>query len=164
MSIFASQTKATLAIPFDAPNTISIRKLTGREVEQAQEAHALGMSTGGRSRLWGAKLRGILEGAVTDKVTVQDAIADPLLGFDRFVVIRCGLLSWTYPESVKPVPAREAVAAKDGHPAIAAVEARDAIADLDDESAEFIAREILRLTKPALFQTQVQSEESAKND
>ena len=134
MGIFASQTQVTLPVPFDEGQTVSIRKLTGREVELAQAAHAAGVATG-RSRLWAQRFRQMLQDKQAPDAEVQAAINDPLTGYDRFEVVKAGLVAWSY---------RPIITNKDT--------LRDqAIDDLDDEAVEWIAREILRLTKPALF-------------
>ena len=143
MSIFASQTSATVALPMDPPNTVTVRKLTGREVEAAQEAHR-GSIASGSARSWAATFRRMLEKGASDP-DVLKAVADPLLGYDRFVVVRDGLLSWAYPQPIKSLTTP------------------DALEDLDDEAVDFIATEILRLTKPALFLTPEASEQARKN-
>jgi hypothetical protein len=138
MSIFASQTKSDpLPIPFDPPHWIVVRKLTGTEVEAAQAADAFGMASGG-ARTWATRLKRM---AATGDPRALAALSDPLVGYDRLSMIRSGLLAWSYPQSVTPIAADEA----------RKVEASDAVADLDDEATDFIAREILRLTKPGLF-------------
>lgn len=152
MSIFASQTQITIPVPFDAPHTVTIRKLTGREVEQAQADDAFGLAAGG-PRTWAARLQRMK--ATGDVKAMEQALGDPLVGYDRFSVIRAGLVAWSYPQPVKP-----ATPASNGKATPVAV---DAIADLDDEAADFIALEILKLTKPALFLTPAQQETAAKN-
>lgn len=137
MSIFASQTQVTVAIPFDVPHTVTIRKLTGREYETVCEAHRGGFASGS-PRLWPTILRRALDKGASDP-DVLKAIADPLTGHDRFALVRAGLLAWSYPQAIAIVPATATA------PAI------DAVADLDDEAVDFIATEVLRLTKPALF-------------
>lgn len=139
MSIFASQTQQTLPIPFDLPHTITIRKLTGLEVEQAQRADAIAIASGG-VRLWAARMKRIGEEGAK-------ALADPLVGFDRITIIRSGLLAWSYPQAVK-----------------SALSTGDAIEDLDDEAADFIATAILRLTKPALFLTSEEGVAAAQGE
>ncbi len=138
MSMFASKTQATVALPFDPPHTITIRKLTGREYEETQEVHRAGVAAG-RTRSWNIAVRRMLEHGVED-AKVKAAVADPLTGFDRSAIAKGGLVSWTCPEGI------------------------EAVADLDDEALEFVATEILRLTKPALFVTTVeQAEADQKN-
>jgi len=150
-SPFASKYTDTIPLPLDAPHTITIRKLTGKEVAEAQEAHASGLNSG-QARFWSLRFRRILESGQPD-ADVLKALADPLTGFERFTMIRAGLLAWTYPESITPVPANAAAKT----PAI------DAVADLDDEAVDFIATEILRLTKPGLFLTLEAAEVERKN-
>jgi len=161
MSIFASQTQDTIPLPLDPGQTITIRKLTGREIEQAQVAHASGLAIGA-AWSWAERFRRTLEHGADD-ARVQALLADPLNGFDRQTLIRCGLIAWSYPQSIKPVPAQPEVPAKDGKPAIAASPAQDAIGDLDDEAMDFIARSILKLTKPWLFETVAEQEHAQKN-
>lgn len=138
MSIFASQTQDTRPVPFDAGQTVVIRKLTGREYEQAQQLAASELVTQTRVRGFAQKLRRVMDGSATD-ADAAAALRDPLVGFDRLAIIRAGLVSWSY-----PLP--------DGH-------TRDQqIDDLDDDAAEWLAREILQLTKPELF-----AEDARKN-
>lgn len=145
MSIFASQTQSEpIPIPFDAPHWIVVRKLTGRECDEARAAHATGLAAGG-SRLWATKFRRILEGSLADKADVEQAIADPLTGYDRFALVRAGLVSWSYEHAIK-----------DGKPW--------RLDDLDDEAVDFIATEVLRLTKPALFYTAREDVERAQKE
>lgn len=160
MSIFSSQTKKTLPIQTDPSHTITIRKLTGKEVEKAQADDAIGLAAGS-TRSWAARMKAVAKAG--DDAKALAALMDPLVGYDRFSIIRSGLLAWSYPESLKPIAARAAVEAKDGQPAQPAVEAYDAITDLDDEAADFIATQILRLTKPGLFATADEREADQKN-
>lgn len=151
-SPFVSLSKSDpIPLPFDPPNTIVVRKLTGREVEQVQMAHARGVAIG-RSRLWSENFKRILTDGMAKAGDLAAALADPLTGFDRFAVVSAGLVAWSYPQPTKPVPAT------------ADAPAYDPIDDLDDEAVEFIAREVMRLTRPALFLTVEQQETERKND
>jgi hypothetical protein len=144
-------------LPFDEGQWVQVRKLTGREIEAAADAHRSGL-TSGSARAWPAIFRRAIEKGASDPVVLK-ALADPLTGYDRFALVRSGLVAWSYPQSVTPI------AAKAGKPGAAAVEASDAIEDLDDEAVDFIATEILRLTKPALFlATEEGAEAAQKND
>lgn len=135
MSIFASQTTITIPIPFDVPHTVTIRKLTGREVEQAQAADAL-LVAKGAARTWAARFQRMV---TTGDPKAMESLHDPLVGFDRTSIIKAGLLSWSYKEDPKT-----------------------AITDLDDEATEFLAQQILKLTKPALFVTGEAVEDAQK--
>lgn len=151
--MFASLTQAIVAIPWDPPHTVTVRKLTGRELEAAQAAHRDSLATG-NSRSWAALFRRGLQKGASDP-DVLTAIADPLTGYDRYVIVRAGLLAWSYPQAIKPVTVKG-----EGKPDAIV----DAIDDLDDEGVDCIAREILRLTKPALFLTVEEAEAEKKTD
>jgi hypothetical protein len=154
VSVFASHKQDTVPVPFDQPHTVTVRKLTGRELELAQESHAQGVALG-RSRVWASTFRLTLEKGFAASADAIKALNDPLTGYDRYSLVASGLLAWTYPQSVARPADLDAEATK------AALRARQqAIDDLDDEGVEFIAREVLRLTKPSLFQ----NEEEAKAD
>lgn len=149
-SPFASQSVSDpIPLPFDEGQWITVRKLTGRECDRAADAHR-GQVASGSPRAWPATFKRALEKGATDP-QVLAALADPLTGYDRYVIVRSGLVAWSYPQSVKPVPGTAAIAAKDGQAAQPAVEGSDAVEDLDDDAVDFIAREVLRRTKPALF-------------
>jgi hypothetical protein len=153
-SPFASQTQSDpIPLPFDPPHTVTVRKLTGRECDAAREAHATGLSGGG-SRLWATKFRRILEGSISDKREVEQAIADPLTGYDRYALVRAGLVAWSYPQSITPLTPSEVVVAL----------RKDAIEDLDDEAVDFIATEVLRLTKPGLFHATKEDADRAQKE
>lgn len=154
--MFASQTQATVPIPFDPPHTVTVRKLTGRELENAQEAHRSTLATGS-PRSWAATFRRALEKGSADPEVIK-AIADPLTGYDRYALVAHGLLAWTYPQVIA-VPDQTSVT----YPTAAATRQR-VIDDLDDEGLDFIAREVLRLTKPALFLTLDEAQAERKND
>lgn len=148
-SPFASQSKSEpIPLPFDPPNWVVVRKLTGRESDACQETHR-GSLASGSPRTWASTFRRALEKGATDPQVLQ-ALHDPLTGYDRFAVVRAGLLAWSYPLSVT-----KTTTTATGTTAISVV---DAVDDLDDEAVDFIATEVLRLTKPALF---LASEEDA---
>jgi hypothetical protein len=156
-SAFASLTKSDpIPIPFDLPHTVIVRKLSGREYQRVQEAHAIGIATGD-ARLWSARFKRLLENSIAEKAEIERAIADPLTGFDRHMLVRLGTVAWSYQVSLKAV---KSAPASEGTPAI---EAYDPIDDLSDEHVDFIAREVLRRTKPALFQSIDEQEHERKN-
>lgn len=131
-----------IALPFDRPHTITVRKLTGRQVEIAQAEHMRGLIAGQSSRGWSAKFnRALANGASDDEA--QSILTDPLNGFDRHTVAAFGLVSWSY-EPTTPTTKQ--------------------VEDLDDEALEFIALEVMRLTKPHLFQTIEEAEAARKKD
>lgn len=150
-SPFASLTKSDpIPVPFDPPQTVIVRGLSGREFEQVQESHARGVALG-RTRIWSQTFRSILEQGIVQATALSTALHDPLTGFDRFAVMRLGLLAWSYPQSIKPVEA------------LGDAPAVDPLDDVSDEMVEFIATEIMRRTKPALFLTAEEREAAKKN-
>lgn len=146
---FASKTTQTIPLTFDPPHEATVRKLTGREYEQAQEAHMVGV-LGGRMSVWAQRFRRILTNGLASDAEAQALLRDPLTGFDRYALVRAGLVSWTYDV---PVPPGEA--SKTPDPAITRAKLVD---DLDDEAVDELASAILKLTKPALFVTPDEAE------
>ena len=141
-SPFASLVTETIPIATDPPNTATIRKLRGRELEAAQRANLREFIAGQSSRAWSATLRkGLLRGVGTPDADVIAALQDPLLGFDRYVIVKAALLAWTYAEGT---PAAEQ------------------IDDLDDDTIDLLARAILRLSKPALFLSKEDAQKEAE--
>lgn len=161
MSIFASATQSQpIPIPFDPPHTIVVRKLTGRECDAAQEAHRANVAAGS-PRSWAATFRRALEKGASDPAVLK-AIADPLTGYDRFVLVSAGLVSWSYPQLIATPPSANA---KDkGVHAVVAATRQQVLDDLDDEAIDFIATEVLRLTKPALFYASEEDAEAAQKE
>jgi|SRR5215471_2963539 len=129
MGVFASQTTTTIPVPHDPPQTVTIRKLRGREVEDAQAGNMRDFLSN-RIR-WQTTVQAMMKKAGgVDGDDLQVALHDPLIGYDRYIVIKAALLGWTYTDHTPTA---------------------DEIDDLDDETIDFIARAILRLTKPHLF-------------
>jgi len=154
---FASLTVSDpIPLPFDDGQWIQVRKLTGREIEAAALAHRDHLA-GGSPRLWPATFRLALEHGASDPEVLR-AIRDPLTGYDRFALVRSGLVAWSYPQPTKPA---RVPATSNGS---FTVPGPDAVDDLDDEAVDFIATEVLRRTKPALFHaTEEDAERAQKN-
>jgi hypothetical protein len=180
-SPFASQSTHTISLPSDPDQSIVIRRLPGRHLNRAQQENLFSSSETVR-RMGGARFQRELREAVSDedgKKKVEASASDPLNGFDRYTLLAHGIVSWTYPESLEPSAfsgleeAEAAVKAGDLKLALkfAVVWAKDgadlprvaAIDDLGEEEGDYIAREILRLSKPSLFQTKAEAEAETKN-
>jgi hypothetical protein len=131
MSVFTSMVTAVREVPGDPGQQVTIRKLAPRHLAAARKASQLSAlanlkEMGGPVFIKEVQaMRDAAPTAVADATT-----ADPLLLFDAATVIECGVIAWSYPQVV----------------------GREAIEDLDDATAEWLAREILRLAKPALFE------------
>ncbi len=154
-SPFASHSKVTVEVPGDPTQTVTYRKLTGLEVEQAQSEHLKGIIAGRSARGWSAAFQRVLAKGATD-ADAAAVVADPLTGYDRLAIVRAGLVDWSY-----PLPVQSQSITRTGDTVMSAV---DYVADLDDETLEWLAREILKLTKPGLFQTPDEAEAVRKND
>jgi hypothetical protein len=117
-----------IPLPFDEGQWIKVRKLTGKQYERVQEAHRAGFVSGDR---WAGFFRAASLNPTSEDV--RRILHDPLTGHDRYALVREGLVAWSYLRAIAPV------------------EGDDAIADLDDDAVDFIAREVLKLAKPSLF-------------
>jgi hypothetical protein len=142
MSIFASDTATTIPIPFDAPHTATIGKLTGRQLELAQAAHLKDFIGGNSPRGWPAIFKKAVAAGTALESDARHTLEDPLIGYDRMTIVRNGLKGWSYFEKSLP----------------------SAVEDLDDEALEFFAIEIMRITKPGLFLSREEREAARKND
>ncbi len=130
MSFFASQTQSDpIPIPFDLPHTIVVRQLTGEEYRAS-----INESEG---RIVALFRKALAAGGVKDQA-VFAAAADPLYGHDRLKLV-VGLVSCS-----RPLPMRKT------DPPVAMTLA-EAVKDMGDEALDFVATEVLRLTKPAFF-------------
>lgn len=149
--MFASDTTDTIPNPFDANGTVTIRPLTGREIELAQAAHLRDFVGGNSPRGWPAIFKSALAKGLAVEADALHAVNDPLAGYDRLTVVQAGLTGWTRTESdgkggTRPKPVTPT-----------------AIADLLDEPLEHFALEIMKRTKPSLFQTPAEREVARKN-
>ena len=143
-SPFASRTTDTIALPFDPPHTATLRKLTGRELDKAQEVHLRDIVAGRWSpHGWAAVFQRQLAKGIATNADAEHLLRDPLNGYDRHAIVTAGLTAWSYADPVL---------------------SPEAIEDLDDDALEWFAREILRRTKPGLFQTADEAEAAQKND
>jgi hypothetical protein len=167
MSMFASRVTKTIPIPFEEGQTVTLQKLNGRHLEQAAQRRAIAAQQFVRD-LGGAEFRRQLAEATAEAqpaaaappaegeeaaparelTAVEKAQADPLNGYDIRTLLYRGIKAWSLPESLKA----------DSTGDIAALE------DLDEEAREWFAREVLRLTKPALFLDARASEEAQVKD
>lgn len=139
MSLFGPQTADTIPMARHDGQTITIRKLTGREYEAAQHEHLKTLVAGRSARGWSPTFQRILAGVATP-ADADAALADPLAGFDRFTIVKAGLLA----TSAGPIAATDRLPL--GDPGLT-----DGIEGLDDDELDFIATQILRRTKPHLF-------------
>lgn len=141
---FASQVEKMIPIPFDLPNEVTIKKLPGRHLEKAKNAFLASLVAGVQER-GGAQVQKEMQDLWNDPKAaeqVEQIKADPLNGYDKYVLIEHGLVTWTYRQQVSA----------------------ESIGDLDEDMVDWLAREILKLTKPKLFLSADEQMELEKND
>lgn len=139
-SPFTSQFTDTIPIPGDDGQSAVIRKLAPAKLQLAQKASQRKamediQALGGMSvykELWGDQ---------NEETKKKAEVPDPLLLYDRALLLEHGLVSWTYGELTA-----------------------ERIADLDDDVQETLARAILKLAKPSLFTTYEEQQAARKND
>lgn len=151
MSSFASRTQKTIENPFDKPHTFTIHRLSGGATERAEAEHLRKFVLGLTPRGWAKKFHAVIEHGRAKAEDIAAAIRDPLAGLDRATVVREALVGWSYTEVV------------DGKETPLTVNEK-AIDDLDDETVEYLATEIMKLTKPSLFATPEEQETARKKD
>jgi hypothetical protein len=143
-SPFSSKTHDTIPLPFDPPHTAVVRTLTGREVDRAQAEHVRSFINGRSTRGWAAVFARKLAEGTASNADAQKVLDDPLNGYDRYAVVKAGLVSWSYEPPLTS-------------------ETRDAaIEDLVDDAIEYLATEIMRRTKPSLFMSQEDAQKEAQ--
>lgn len=123
-----------IPLPFDEGQWVRVRKLTGKQYEQAQAVHRAGVAVGNDK--WATVFRHAAEHGVTS-AALREALNDPLTGFDRHELVRLGLAAWSYERPIDDA----------------------AVADLDDDAVDFLARAVLKLAKPSLFLASVEDAE-----
>lgn len=170
MSIFASREQKTIPIPFDLPNEVTIQKLSWKKLERASNTFVGQMMAEVQERGGSRVYKDMQElwkkpeqpeapknpDAPDVATEIEKVKNDPLNGYDKYELLRCGIVAWSYDVSLKPVTVTEKD--DDGH-AVTRI-THPAIDDLSDEAVEFFATEIMRLTKPSLFLTVEEKKEA----
>ena len=163
MSIFTSLVTDVLTVQRDPGHTITIRKLAPKHLDEARaaaqlEAQQVLLNMGGPEFI--RQLRDALprspDGAGGDGGALRDsddqtvltiaaatAVADPLKFYDRVRLIQYGVVAWSYNQPTND---------------------RTVCEDIDEDTQEWLARAILRLSKPALFESAEEAEARRKND
>lgn len=125
--MFASRTTKDVVIAGDdgSPVTVTIQKLSKRALDKAREAQLINASR--QAQALGAVLTDAIQ---KRQASVEQKAADPaevrFQLFDQIHVLEAGVVRWT----------------------IIDVEPKDGIADLDEETADILFREIVKLSVP----------------
>ena len=141
MSVFASLRTATLSIPRTTGATVSIRGLSPRALEAAQKEHqrqALQAMREAREA-GGEDALGQVDPAAV-QAYLDEQRRNPLLAYDAESLVVKGVTAWTL-----ELP----------HTA-------ESVAELDEDVRDYIATEILKLSKPSLFRTVEEQEADQK--
>lgn len=180
MSVFTSRNQKTLELPGTDPvGIVTIRELAPKRLEEAAReaqrqgraalaelAGGLGGGAAGLEPLIDAVLQERRREKEKEKaapaptaaetpvaatsVDGDSATPDPLAGYDVVTLLLYGIVHWTKLEMDLPGPEH-----KDARVAV--------LEDLRDDTQQYLAREILRLTKPSLFLTAAEKEAARKN-
>lgn len=137
MSIFTSHVTETVALA--NAQSVVIRKLAPKHLELARKAN-LHASMRDLRDMGGPAFMKEIQSALSDP-TMAKAVADPMNLYDRQILIEKGIVSWSFDEPVTP----------------------ETVADVEEDVQERIARAVLRLAKPSLFQTKEEVEAERKN-
>lgn len=138
-SPFTSLCTMVLAVPGTDDQSVTIRMLAPEHLEQAAKAQQRKVLHELRE-MGGASVLKEFQELATGPSAMPGA-SDPLLLYDRVTLLEKGIIAWTYaPEITRAV-----------------------CADLNDETAGFLAREILKFSKPSLFLTAAEAEAAQKN-
>lgn len=169
MSVFTSKNQKTLEVPGTDPvRVITIRQVSPKHLEEANRIR----QREGKSELrelfegLGEGVTQLVESAIKERAKAEEAAPakpsdpaaviatldapDPLAGFDKATLIARGVVSWTFEEMAWPTAIEH--------------DQRVAIAnDMAEDTRDWLAREILRWTKPTLFLTEAEKEAARKN-
>lgn len=143
MSIFTSLVQKTLTVPGDDAYSIVIRRLAPKHLEAAR-AVTYRQSLKSMRQLYDEAGKDVVEQIqkATSDGSAADAVnADPLIAFDAVTLIEAGVVSWTYDAPLT----------------------RDSFEDIDADIQHWLATEILKLTKPSLYQTDDEQRDDRKS-
>jgi hypothetical protein len=157
-SIFANRITKTLPVPGMDGQTITIRKLAPRHLEAAAteaQRKAIAASRAMADQFSGfdvavlRDLRTLDTSKEAEADTADDgeraadapAAANPLAGFDAVTLIEKGVTEWSFTEPL----------------------GREAFEEIDADTRDWLATEILRLSRPSLFQSADEVEQAQKN-
>jgi len=129
--IFASRVQKTIPIPGDPSHTVTIQKLPRRHFIRAEKAQQATVTADLREQFgddWQEEVQKFKTNRQAPEV--EKASKDPLLKFDVPTLLKYGVKAWTYEDAITD----------------------EALDDLDKDTAEHLAREVLRLSAPKLFE------------
>ena len=139
--MFSSRITKEIATPTEPSYLVTIRQLSGQQKRRCQEA-VLKRSVELITNIGGAAACGEIQRLGGEKSVRDQADRDPGSSYDREQVLVEGVLSWTADEEVTP----------------------ETIGDLEAGTSDLLFREILRLSRVAVTEADVEADEvAAKN-
>lgn len=138
MSIFTSLVSQVLDVP--GGGTITIRKLAPKHLDEARKV-SQDRAFAEVQRTRDMLSADFLERVMAETKPDQGSVRDPLLAYDRVVLMQHGVTAWSFDQPVSV----------------------ESFEDIDDDRADWIAGQILRLSKPSLYQTESEQEDARKN-
>lgn len=137
MSIFTNRVTKDLTVE-GTSHRITIRKLAGRHLHAAALEDQRRSMENIKAVGGPALLKEYMALAEEPKTAAAngDAPADPMSGYDAVTLLKKGIVAWTFTEAdgLDPMPVSDA-----------------AIEEIDADTSEWLAREIMKLAKPRLF-------------
>jgi hypothetical protein len=137
MSVFTSRVTKILTLP---DGSVTIRKLNPKQLEQAAKASQQ-RAMADLSAMGGASVLKEMQALAPAKDDAPATPSNPLMVFDRVTLLEKGITGWTLDAPVNV----------------------EAFEDLDEDTLNLLATEILTLAKPSLFQTADEAEAARKN-
>jgi len=116
-----------MPLPSDPSVTVTIRKLSWKQQEEAQRVSQRQSRVDIKDMGGIDEFRKLMAAITTDETPTVKTAPDPLATHDKWTVLVCGVKSWTSPEAVTP----------------------EALDQLSTEDAEGLARAVLDLTMPS---------------
>lgn len=143
MSVFTHRVLKTLDVP-GTNGTVTFRKLAPRHleaavVEQQRQSMANVKDIGGPALL--KEFMALGDKDKDAKASGDDAAPDPLAGYDKPTLIKKAVKSWTLEEPLSD----------------------EAIDELDEDTCDWLAREVMRLAKPKAFLSETEREDEQGN-
>lgn len=142
MSIFASRN--TSVVTMADGTEVTIRQLTGRQLERARQAHLVKTLEMVRSQASMLKELESLVPAANQAAAGSGSAStpvDPMASVDKPTVVLAGVVAWS-----ADVPVSD-----------------EAVGDLSEDAVDVLATAIMRLTKPSLFLSADAQEAEEKN-
>ena len=147
--MFASRITKTVTTPSDPQYDVVIRRLSGRKLEKAQMAVMFG-GVDLMQKVGGADVMRQIQTLGGAEAVRRSGETNPSQRYDRTEVLRAGIVTWATTGSAQP----DGLASDDDRAAL--------VDDLEEPVADFLFREVLRLSRVAVTEADVEELETAQ--